>query len=170
MDVEIIEREPMRLAGVSYYGPMTGEGWSKDNPIGQLWTRFVEFWNAKVGLLEGRMVNKDIHYEVHIWNQVQFDESGVFRTFVGVEVESLDDLPLELEGKYLPATKYAKVTARGEEIKTWESQWTEVLPPDKYKLAKYDGMEYLIQCYDERFKGLENIPESEMDILVPLEK
>jgi len=169
MDVEIIERKPMKLAGVSYYGPMTGEGWSKDNPIGQLWTRFVEFWNARAGLLEGRMVDRDTHYEVHIWNQEVFDETGVFRTFVGVEVESLDGLPLELEGKCLPATRYAKVTARGEEIKTWESRWTEVLPPEKNKLAKYDGLEYLIQCYDERFKGLENIPESEMDILVPLE-
>jgi predicted transcriptional regulator YdeE len=169
MDVEVIKRKPMKLAGMSYHGPMKGEGWSKDNPIGQLWTRFIDFWNAKVSLLEGKMINKDTHYEVHVWNKEVFDETGIFHTFVGVEVDDIDGLPVELEGKCLPAKRYAKVTVRGEEIKTWESEWAEVLPEDKYKVAKYDGMEYLIQCYDERFKGLDKMGESEMDILVPIE-
>lgn len=169
MEVEVIERKPMKLAGVSYYGPMKGEGWTAENPIGQLWMRFVEFWNNKVGLLEGKMINKDTHYEVHVWSKEHFEETGNFHVFIGVEVEKLKDLPVELEGKFLPGTRYAKVSVKGEEIKTWESQWAEVLPADKYPQAKYNGMEYLIQCYDERFKGLDRMDESEMDILIPIE-
>ena len=170
MEVEIIEREAMKLAGVSYYGPMKGEGWTQENPIGQLWMRFIEFWNDKAYLLEGQMINKDVHYEIHIWNQELWDKTGNFEVFVGVEMKKLKDMPPELDGKVLPKTRYAKLTVKGEEIKTWESKLAEVLPGDKYPQAKFNGMEYLIQCYDDRFKGLDKMDESEMDILVPLEK
>lgn len=170
MEVEIIEKKPMTLAGMSYYGPMKGEGWTRENPIGQLWMRFIEFWNDKVNLLEGQMINKDIHYEVHIWNKELFEETGNFEVFIGVEVEKLKDLPLELDGKVLPKTHYAKLTVKGDEIKTWESKLAEVLPGEKYPERKFNDMQFLVQCYDERFKGLDKMDESEMNILIPVEK
>jgi len=116
------------------------------------------------------MINKDTHYEVHIWNQEHWKETGNFEVFVGAEVENLKDMPLELDGKALPKTHYARLTVKGDEIKTWESKLADVLPSDKYPQAKFNGMQFIIQCYDERFKGLDRMEESEMEILIPLEK
>ena len=43
MEIQTIEKAELTLAGMVYYGPLTGEGWSEENPIGQLWTRFNPF-------------------------------------------------------------------------------------------------------------------------------
>ncbi len=86
--------------------------------------------------------------------------------FVGVEIDSVDDLPLELVAKALPATGYAVFTLKGAEIKRdWssaiEQQW---LPEAGLKQSHH----FIIEYYDPvRFKGLDN-PESELDIYVPI--
>jgi hypothetical protein len=36
VEVRVVEREGLTLAGMVYYGALSGEGWSEENPIGQL--------------------------------------------------------------------------------------------------------------------------------------
>ena len=107
MQVEFVERGPLILAGMSYYGPLTGEGWSRENPIGQLWQRFNQFFDSTPDFSEARPVNPGIGYEINIWNEEEWQETKCFYVFVGVEVDQLDDMPLEVVGKLLPAGTYA---------------------------------------------------------------
>ena len=116
MDPKILERGQMNLIGMTYYGPIGGEGWSEENQIGQLWQRFNRFCEKKWVSIEDRVINPKLGYEVSIWNEDEFKETGDFCIFVGVEVEHLEEVPLELFGKVLPAGPYAYFTLEGKEI------------------------------------------------------
>ena len=173
MQVEFVERGPITLAGMSYYGPLTGKGWSRDNPIGQLWQRFNQFFDRTPAFAESRVVSPGIGYEVGIWNEKEFQESKCFYVFVGVEVERLDGMPLELVGKVLPAGTHAHITPRGKEISTWEHTfYEEWLSGSGYRVQAHDDYQFQIQAYEEgRFHGLgDKLEESEIDVYVPVEK
>jgi AraC family transcriptional regulator len=173
MSVQFVDRRPMSLAGMSYYGPLTGEGWSRENPIGQLWERFNRLFDRAPAFSQGRTVNPGIGYEINIWNEKEYNESRCFYVFVGVEVDRLDEMPLEVVGKVLPAGTYAHLTPRGKEITTWERTfYDEWLPGSGYRLRAFDDYHFQIQAYEEgRFHGLGDLlEESEIDIYVPVEK
>lgn len=173
MQVWMVEREPIILAGMCYYGPLTGEGWSRENPIGQLWDRFNRFFDKTPSFSEARAVNAAIGYEISIWDEQELRESKCFYVFVGIEVDQLDDMPLELVGKVLPASTYAHLTPKGPGITTWESAfYDEWLPGSGFQLAAHGDYHFQIQAYEEgRFKGLgELIEESEIDVYIPVEK
>ena len=68
--------------------------------------------------------------------------------------------------KVLPPTKYAVFTLAGEEI---TSDWHQMihrdwLPDSGYQIA-YD---YAIERYDERFKGLDKIADSVLEVYIPV--
>jgi len=173
MQVEFVEKGTMALAGMSYYGPLTGEGWSRENPIGQLWERFNQFFDRSPSFSQHQAVNPGIGYEISIWNEEELQASKSFYLFVGVEVAQLEEMPLELVGKVLPAGTYAHLTPKGREITTWERAfYDEWLPGSGYELAARGGYHFQIQAYEEgRFKGLGDlIEESEIDVYIPVEK
>jgi predicted transcriptional regulator YdeE len=173
MQVEFVERGPMALAGMSYYGPLTGEGWSRENPIGQLWERFNQFFDSTPAFSESRAVKPGIGYEINIWNEKEYQESKCFTVFVGVEVNRHDEMPLQLVGKVLPAGIYAHLTPRGKGITTWEHTfYDEWLPGSGYQLQAFNDYQFQIQAYEEgRFHGLGDLLEqSEIDVYVPVEK
>ena len=92
------------------------------------------------------------------------DEKGRF----GKPVINGTRVPVELVVKALPVVEYAAFTLCGEEIvfdwnQTIYQGW---LPGSGYESA-YD---YLIECYDERFKGLEQIAESTLEVYVPVRR
>ena len=171
MEPQIVERDRMTLVGMGYYGPLSGEGWSAENPIGQLWQRFNRFWDAKSELIADRVVGPKAAYEVAIWNEEEYQATKSFYVFVGVEVKGLDEVPLELVSKVLPASTYALFTPAGKEITTWENTvYNEWLPESGFELASFHDCHFQIQCYEEgRFKGLgELLEESEIDVYVSL--
>ena len=173
MQVELVEREAITLAGMSYYGPLTGEGWSRENPIGQLWNRFNKFFDQTPSFSEKHAVNPAVGYEISIWNEEELQASKCFYVFVGIEVDRLDDMPLELVGKVLPASTYAHLIPKGQEITAWEATlYEEWLPGSGYQLSARGDYNFQIQAYEEgRFKGLGDlIEESEIDVFVPVEK
>ncbi len=173
MQVEFVERGPITLAGMSYYGPLTGEGWSQENPIGQLWQRFNRFFDSTPDFIKSRAVSPGIGYEINIWNEEEYQETKCFYVFVGVEVDQLDDMPLEVVGKVLPAGTYAHLIPRGKEITTWERAfYEEWLPGSGYQVPAFNDYQFQIQAYEEgRFHGLGDLlEESEIDIYVPVEK
>jgi predicted transcriptional regulator YdeE len=94
--------------------------------------------------------------------------SGEFEVFAGLEVEALEDVPLELSAKILPPATYAVFTLEGEQI---NSDWplmilTEWLPGSGYE----SDYQYSIQRYDERFKGVHRLDESVVEVYIPLRK
>lgn len=173
MSVQIVKREATTFAGMSYYGPLTGEGWSRENPIGQWWQRFNRFFDETPAFSQEHAAKPGIGYEISIWSEDELEESKSFYVFVGVEVRQLDGMPPQLVGKALPTTTYAHLTPRGKEIATWErTVYEKWLPASEFHLQSYGDYQFQIQAYEEgRFKGLGDLLEdSEIDVYRPVEK
>jgi len=164
MEPKIIDKEQITLVGMVFYrNPFKEQGgWSQENEIGKLWTRFLAKKSQKP--MKSRVGTGA--FEVHIEPE-EYEETKNFYVFVGVEVEKVDDFPLEMFVKVLPATKYAVFTLKGKEITSnWSDMiYKEWLPKSGYKEAH----KFLIEYYDERFKGTDR-PESELDIYVPIKQ
>lgn len=162
----IIERPRLWLAGFSFYGdPFAfSDGWSMDNEIGRLWQRFMAFFAAHDEYIPG-MTEEQAMFEVHI-EHPETRSKGLFEVFVGVPVEDLDGLPVELVVKALPPVRYAVFTLRGETITSdWGKDiYQEWLPQSDYR----EAYPYSFQYYDARFKGMDRVEESVLDIYVPV--
>ncbi len=162
MEPRIVEMEELTLVGMVFYGDpfKDARGWSEENEIGKLWTRFV----AREKLIKN--VTGHGGYEVHIEPE-EYEDTKKYYVFVGVKVGQVEDLPLEMFTKILPAGTYAVFTLKGEQI---TSDWTkaiyeEWLPGSGYR----ERDKFLIEYYDEkRFQGMDN-PESQLDIYLPVD-
>jgi predicted transcriptional regulator YdeE len=77
-------------------------------------------------------------------------------------------VPVELLVKVLPPTQYAVFTLHGEEITSdWPRRiYQEWLPGSGYEPTH----QYNFQYYDERFKGIDKINESTIDVYVPVKR
>ena len=166
MDVKIMEKEQMLLVGLSFFGDpfKSSAGWTEENEIGRLWVRFKAFLENQGARIQ-QIKDQDVSYEVHIEN-AETQEKGEYEVFVGLEVAQLQDVPVELLVKVLPPTAYAVFTLEGEEI---TSDWHQMiqrdwLPESGYQIA-YD---FAIERYDQRFKGLDKIAESVLDVYIPV--
>lgn len=167
MEPKIVEKDQIILVGFSFYGDPFAEsgGWTEENEVGRLWQRFLAYWaenQSRVQHLRGG----DLAYEVHTGGYEETNSMGHYEVFVGMEVTELEDVPVQLLVKVLPPTRYAVFTLRGEQITSdWPHMiYNEWLPASGYRSAH----DYLIELYDQRFKGLENLAESELDIYVPV--
>lgn len=171
MEVEIVEREPLVLLGVDYYGPVRSAR-GEETPIDTLWNRFAAFCRNRWHTIEGLVVDDEVSYEVHMWNQEELEEEQHFLAFIGIEVEKLIKTPVELVGKIIPAGRYAKITLEGEEIDNWEELvYEDWLEDSDYQVKLFGVYSLDYQRYDEdRFKGVDNLEESELDVFVPIEE
>jgi AraC family transcriptional regulator len=167
MEPKIVEKDQIILVGFSFYGDPFAEsgGWTEENEVGRLWRRFMAYWAENGGRVK-HLGDGDLAYEVHIGGYEETASMGHYEVFVGREVTELEDVPVQLLVKILPPTRYAVFTLRGEQITSdWpHTIYDEWLPGSGYKSAH----DYLIELYDQRFKGLENLAESELDIYVPV--
>ncbi len=169
MEVRVIERGPLILAGLDFYGNpfATGEGWTEENQIGKLWSRFSAFMEEK-GALVGNIVNPDRGYEAHI----EPDEYGSTKNFyvmVGVEVSGIGALPPELCARMFPGGPYAICTLAGQEI---TSNWSDDIFKKWLPQSGYiEAHKFLLEYYDgDRFKGMDRLEESELDVYVPIKE
>jgi len=164
MKPKITDTRKIILVGMDFYGKPYQEagGWSEQNAIGQLWTRFNNFYRRKKDSI--KHLASESGYE--LWVDFEGDEDSKNNyIFVGVEVEKLDDLPLELVARILPETRYAVYTLRGAEIKSdWPSKLLDWLP----EAGLEQSFTYIFEYYDgQRFKRTDNA-DSELDIYVPV--
>ena len=167
MEPKIIERDEIILAGMDFYGdPFTkAKGWSEQNEIGRLWQRFMRYYDKNKDKIKNMV--SEAGYEVWVGSIEKLDEKDKY-IFVGVEVEKIQDLPLQLVAKILPRTQYAVFTIKVKEIKSdWSGKiYKGWLPKSGYK----EAYPFLIEYYDnKRFKGMDN-EESEIDIYLPIKK
>jgi predicted transcriptional regulator YdeE len=124
----------------------------------------MDFFLAEGERIE-HVLSSEATAEVHIYGPDAL-EVGEWEVFVGIEVEKLSHVPLELVAKVLPASSYAVFTVEGEEIAgDWSQQiYAELLPDSGYEPAGAFAFQY----YDERFKGVDNLSESVLDVFVPV--
>jgi len=165
MKPKIIDRRKITLVGMDFYGNPYQEagGWSAQNAIGQLWSRFNRIYTTKKDTI--KHLASESGYELWIDFEGEEDKNNNY-IFVGAEVNTLDDLPLELVAKILPETRYAIFTLKGDEIKSdWPSKViTQWLP----EAGLEQSCSFIIEYYDiQRFKGIDNA-NSELDIYVPV--
>ncbi|MFW5903948.1 MAG: GyrI-like domain-containing protein [Candidatus Saliniplasma sp.] len=171
MDVDIVEKESLKLLGVDYYGPLESLRDEK-SPIENLWDRFASFCSERWYAIEELVVNEDTSYEVHMWNQKELEESKNFMAFIGVEVKEFKRTPVELVGKLIPEGRYARVTLKGEEIENWEKLvYKEWLESSDYQVRLFGTYSLDYQVYDEKvFKGVDQLEDSELEVYVPIEE
>lgn len=168
MKATIVNREQMILVGFSFFGdPFTTSGdWTLENEIGRLWNRFINFTTQGENRIR-HVVNPGVAYEVHVWNE-ETAEKGHFEVFVGVEVAQLEDVPVELLVKVLPATQYAVFTLQGEQI---VSDWSRPIHHEWMPASNYENAyPFMFQYYDQRFKGLDQLEGSQLDVYIPIKE
>lgn len=156
------------MAGMSFFGDPfdTHAGWDEDNQIGILWKRlfaYLEHHPEAKRLLDGSQ-----WYEVHLYGPLT-NEKGLLEVFVGVEFDParISELPAELSVKHLPAVQYAVFTLSGSQISgDWEKLIMDWMPGSGYE----SGGNYGLQLYDQRFKGVDHLDESVLDVYIPVKK
>jgi predicted transcriptional regulator YdeE len=161
-----VTKEQIILAGVGFFGDpfqMSGD-WTSENEIGRLWKRLLTF-QAEHAEKMPTPIQPGVYYEVHIEHDVTM-ETGEYEIFVGLEIPQARSVPVELLVKILPPVKYAVFTLRGQEI---TSDWPRRISQEWFPTSGYRrAYQYGFQWYDQRFKGLENIEQSEIDVYVPI--
>lgn len=169
MQPTIVHKDEITLVGISFYGDPfeTSAGWTEENQIGRLWQRMMAYLAEHPDKIR-HPVPVQASYEVHVYGPETMTK-GLFEVFIGIAVERLEAVPVDLLVKVLPATEYAVFTLEGEQI---SSDWH--LEIDQWiKAAGYEHAHpYSFQYYDARFKGLdqEQLAESQLDVYMPVEK
>lgn len=164
MEPRIIEKGQIMLVGFSFFGDPFAEssGWTEENEIGRLWNRFTTYLTDHRDCIK-HIKDDAFAYEVHVESE-ETAAKGHREVFVGVEVEKLD-APVEMLVKILPPAQYAVFTLKGEQI---TSDWSRMIH-EWMSVAGYESAyEYGFQLYDQRFKGLNNLEGSELDVYVPV--
>ena len=166
MQTQPVHLDALLLGGVGFYGdPFSKKsGWDSENEIGRTWNRFMAHLAANPE--RAYSCKKSCLYEVHIYGD-ETASKGCFEIFVGEEVNTAQ-LPVPLCAKFFPASDYIKVTLAGTEIISdwWQELETEILP--KYRVKRSDC--YMLQVYDERFLGMDQLEGSVLDVLVAVQK
>lgn len=161
----ILRKPEILLIGMSFYGdPFDASGaWTEENQIGHTWQRLKSYLAQHDE--EIRHISAlDAFYEVHVYGD-ETNTKGLFEVFVGVQVDRLEAMSVELLGKTLPAAEYAVFTLEGETILSdWVMHIHRWLAEAGYKSSS----PYSVLYYDQRFKGLDQIADSVMDVYMPV--
>lgn len=164
MKTELVHLRSMLLGGVSFYGdPFSRKGgWDAENEIGKTCDRFLTYIAANPERPYSR--NQETVYEVHVYGE-ETASKGYFEVFVGEEVTG-SQLPVELNAKQFPESDYIKITLSGQEITGdwWQTLDTDILPAFNARRQ----LPYIIQAYDSRFKGMDQLDGSVMDAYIPV--
>lgn len=166
MELKQIHGKALFLAGLNFYGDpfSTKRGWDQENEIGHTWQRFIKYITEYPQ--RSYSVDSETLYEVHIYAE-ETEKTGIFEIFVGEEVNTTE-VPFLLNLKVLPETDYLEVTLFGDEITSdW---WSSVSGNELIEMGYKPGHSYLIQKYDKRFKGMDQIQDSILTAFIPIEK
>lgn len=166
MIYRIEEVESKFIIGMNFYGDpfSVGGSWSVDNAIGMLWKRFIAYYTNKSNLISNR-VNDDVMYECHIMDD-EFENTGEYGVMVGVEVTELKDQPIHLVSKSIPKSSYIVLELTGQEIVSDQGVFIKEVLKEMVDVSV--NMSYFFEKYDHRFKGMDNIEESTVEIYIPI--
>lgn len=167
METKIVNETSIILAGMSFYGDPfdSSDAWSEENQIGRLWQRLMTYLESHQDSLPCNM-EQGASYEVHIYGP-ETETKGLFEVFVGLRIFEVENVPFDLAVKVLPPTTYAVFTLTGKAIiEDWEKKMMAWLEQEGYR----ETYPYNFQYYDARFKGMDRIDESQIDVYIPVEK
>lgn len=163
MEPKIMKRDAIKLIGVMYYGD------NKNWEIPKIWEEFLPLMNTIPNSLP-------VHeaYGVCFYME-SFTKNGLFYYLAGCPVSSLEEIPIAMVGKTLPASEYAVFTHKGPLVgkgssirDTYTYAYGTWLPKSPYVSAYAFDFEF----YDERFKtessNCLDDKESEIDICIPI--
>jgi predicted transcriptional regulator YdeE len=156
----------MYVVGMSFYGEpfSTHGGWSEQNEIGRVWSRWMAFFEGSQQKLQP-IIYPGVFYEIHVYDE-ETVAKGIFEVFVGARLKTLESVPLALLIKALPAGDYARFTLEGSAISgDWDFAVDRWIAEAGYQRAH----PFSIQYYDERFKGIDNLEASILDVYIPVE-
>jgi AraC family transcriptional regulator len=160
MEPRIVTRKSIKLIGIVYFGD------NKNWEIPKLWEEFMPFMEKIPNALPERSA-----YGLCFYNE-NYSKTGQFYYLAGRPVSSLEDIPVELVGKTLPACEYAVFTHKGPLVgesntimDTYGYAYGTWLPNSDYENPYSFDYEY----YDERFSGNDS-PKSEVDVYIPIRK
>ncbi|MBU4315736.1 MAG: effector binding domain-containing protein [Proteobacteria bacterium] len=155
VEPKIITKETFKVIGMTYYGD------NQKNEIQRLWENFLPEEES----IKNR-IHPDIGYGI-CYPVEDPDNTSAFEYLAAVEVSNLDEIPEGMEGRTIPAQKYAVFLHRGPVDKiteTYQTIYALWQPKSGYELIKAPDFE----CYDERFRP--DQPEiSELDIYIPIQ-
>ncbi|MBP8082955.1 MAG: AraC family transcriptional regulator [Spirochaetes bacterium] len=147
----------IKLAGISIF--------TKDkNEIKEAWRMFLKSVGKIHKSSDFSSTCSCPGFGLECYNEVFF-ESGKFFYMPSIQVNSFDDLPVEMSLKIIPPAKYAVFTHKGipsaisETITAAYEKW---IPESGYKADR----SYDFEFYDERFAP--DSKESEIDIFIPV--
>jgi predicted transcriptional regulator YdeE len=167
MQPTIVHKDEIILMGMSFYGDpfQTSAGWTEENQIGRLWQRFMAYLGEHAEKIR-HPLPVPASYEVHVYGPETMTK-GLFEVFVGLAVEKLEAVPADLLVKFLPPTNYAVFTLQGEQIASdWHVEIDSWIQSAGYRHAHPFSFQY----YDERFKGLDQLSDSQLDVYMPVKK
>ncbi len=172
MEYEIVDKDDIKLIGLNYHGSITEDDVGFEERVEDMWRRLSEFCINRWDSVEDKVIDPEWSYEVQVWNEHELEESGKMDVFVGMESTDLDDIPIQLVAKVLPQGKYLSFKLEGEEIQGWEEYLLqEWFPESDYWPRTYGDRLFHIQCFhEEKFKGVENIEDSELKVLIPADE
>lgn len=158
----------LNLVGMSFYGDpfAKGAGWTEENEIGRLWKRFLAFEEANPDAIKHR-TDCGATYEGH-FETAETGDKGMYEVLVGLPCAKVEDVPWQCVAKVLPVLDYVVFTLVGDEIRSdWPTRiHTEHLPG----LGFEPLLPFILERYDARFKGLDEISRSELEIYVPVKR
>ena len=166
LEPKIVHRPQIALVGLSFYGnPFELSGaWTEENEIGRLWTRFITF-TSQPEVTFPSISKSDLLFEVHI-RHPETEERGEYEVFVGIQTESLGIPAPQMCYKVLPESLYAVFTLGGEQI---ISDWNQFMIQEWLPGSGYESrLDFSFECYDERFKGMDRLDESALDVYIPI--
>lgn len=144
MDPEFIKLDKLMLAGVETFGNIESGG-----PL--------DMWEIlRSNCLETKdRINKPISFGVESYTK-EMESKGKWFYMAAFEVNSFENLPVQMSGKLLPANEYALFKYKGkisQELgEFFQSIYKERLPRSGYVQACPYGLER----YDQRFLGPKN--------------
>ncbi len=165
-NIEQVQLQSLIFLGLDFFGdPFSNSSWwTEENEIGQLWHRFYSSFMPVKEQFQSCLANQT-YYELHIMNK-EYKEKGHYEIFTGVLINELPEDALHFLIKKIKAQVYVKASLCGEEIFSDYYPELEKVCIDRFGMSL--SKKFMIQTYDERFKGMDKINESEMDIFVPL--
>jgi predicted transcriptional regulator YdeE len=168
MQSQIVVREQMTLLGMSFFGDpfRAAVGWSQENEIGRLWSRFEAYLADRSATLR-HVRDERVAYELHI-DHAGTHATGEYEVFVGLEITALEDVPVQLLVKILPPGEYAVFTLQGAQI---TADWHQQIYAEWLPAAGYEPQHgYMFERYDERFKGMDRLEESTIEVHIPVRR
>jgi AraC family transcriptional regulator len=167
MEPQITRSTALKLVGCVYYGDPfhDAEEWAVENEVGKLWQRFMSLSHKYSSFLAGISAKKNVAYEVHIEPE-EYRATKNYYVFVGVEVISIEEIPLEMFVKVLPETQYALFTTKLKD-KHLAAQVLEKWIPQNGLEQAYP---YVIEAYEVgRFRSVDDVA-SEIDWYIPVKE